>query len=158
MSTKNPIAALQAVVESKLAFIPTDPIDWRAYVIAFSWSVWAFESYLMYVFLSLRINGEELTSSLSYRQFSNFSRPHPPTALKSHFTEEVFRKSQRYGRDKARFQVISKLYSQILDTAAILLGAFPWAWITAGNLLAKFGYGPEYEVCLPTPPNKYSSN
>ncbi|KAG8684614.1 hypothetical protein FRC08_013600, partial [Ceratobasidium sp. 394] len=128
MNTKNPVAALQAGIEDKLAFISTDPIDWQSLVLAFSWSVWAFESYLI------------------FRQYPNYSRPHPPAALREHFTDEVFQKSQRYGRDKARFQVVSKLYSQLLETGMIVFGAFPWAWGTAGNILAKYGYGPEYEI------------
>lgn len=128
MATKNPIAALQAGIENQLGFISTESINWQGYVLAFSWSVWAFETYLI------------------YRQYPNYSRPFPPAALKSHFTEEVFRKSQRYGRDKARFGAVSKLYSQVLDSGMITLGAFPWAWRTAGSILAKFGYGPEYEI------------
>ncbi|KAF8752842.1 CAAX prenyl protease N-terminal, five membrane helices [Rhizoctonia solani] len=126
--TKNPIAAFQAGVEDKLGFISTEFINWQGYVLAFSWGVWAFETYLI------------------YRQFPNYSRPHPPTALKSHFTDEVFKKSQRYGKDKAKFGLVSKLYSQLLETALIVFGAFPWAWKVSGNLLAKFGYGPEYEI------------
>ncbi|KAH7333819.1 peptidase family M48-domain-containing protein [Rhizoctonia solani] len=126
--TKNPIAAFQAGVENQLGFISTEFINWQGYVLAFSWGVWAFETYLI------------------ARQFPNYSRPHPPTALKSHFTDEVFRKSQRYGRDKAWFSLYSKLYSQLLETATITLGAFPWAWKVSGNLLAKYGYGPEYEI------------
>jgi STE24 endopeptidase len=145
MTTKNPIAAFQAGVENQLGFISTEPINWQSYVLAFSWTVWAFESYLMYVFLDLTTS-QVTYPRRSYRQFPNYSRPHPPTALKSHFTDEVFQKSQRYGRDKALFQVVNKLYSQILETAMITMGAFPWAWQTAGNILAKFGYGPEYEV------------
>ncbi|KAG9076168.1 hypothetical protein FRC06_009666, partial [Ceratobasidium sp. 370] len=128
MNTKNPVAALQAGIENKLAFISTDPINWQGLVLAFSWGVWAFESYLI------------------FRQYPNYSRPLPPPALREHFTEEVFKKSQRYGRDKARFQVVSKLYSQLLETGMIVFGAFPWAWSTAGNVLTKFGYGPEYEI------------
>jgi len=128
MDTKNPIAALQAGIENQLGFISTEPINWQSLVLTFSWGVWAFESYLI------------------YRQYPNYSRQHPPAALKDHFTPEVFKKSQRYGRDKAQFQVWSKLYSQILETGMITLGAFPWAWNVAGSLLAKFGYGPEYEI------------
>ncbi|ELU39083.1 metalloendopeptidase [Rhizoctonia solani AG-1 IA] len=134
--TKNPIAAFQAGVEDKLGFISTEFINWQGYVLAFSWGVWAFETYLMCVHVP----------STRYRQFPNYSRPHPPTALKSHFTDEVFKKSQRYGKDKAKFGLVSKLYSQLLETALIVFGAFPWAWKVSGNLLAKFGYGPEYEI------------
>lgn len=34
-------------VQKQLAFVTTDPIDWKFYVQAFSWGVCLFESYLM---------------------------------------------------------------------------------------------------------------
>ncbi|KAF8595554.1 hypothetical protein BDV93DRAFT_574726 [Ceratobasidium sp. AG-I] len=57
-------------------------------------------------------------SYLIFRQYPNYSRQRP---------------SARYGRAKARFQVVSKLYSQILETGMISLGAFPWVWNAAGS-------------------------
>ncbi|CAE6486541.1 unnamed protein product, partial [Rhizoctonia solani] len=155
---KKTVAAFQAGVENQLGFISSEFINWQGYVLAFSWGVWAFETYLIYrqfpnysrshppTALKSHFTDEVFKKSQRYRQFPNYSRPHPPTALKSHFTDEVFRKSQRYGKDKARFSLVSKLYSQLLETGMITLGAFPWAWKISGSLLAKFGYGPEYEI------------
>ena len=38
-----------ATVQKQLAFVSTDPIDWKTYVQACSWAVCLFESYLLYV-------------------------------------------------------------------------------------------------------------
>jgi STE24 endopeptidase len=37
-------------IQHKLAFVAVEPINWKLYVQAFSWSVGLFESYLLYVF------------------------------------------------------------------------------------------------------------
>ena len=37
------------IVQRRLAFVATDPIDWKFYVQVFSWGVCFFESYLLYV-------------------------------------------------------------------------------------------------------------
>ena len=36
-----------SLVEKQLAFVTTDPIDWKFYVQIFSWAVCLFESYLL---------------------------------------------------------------------------------------------------------------
>lgn len=41
-----------ALVEKQLAFVATDPVDWKTYVQIFSWGVCLFESYLLYVMVS----------------------------------------------------------------------------------------------------------
>jgi hypothetical protein len=38
-----------AAIERRLAFVETEPIDWRQLVLAFSWGVCIFESYLLFV-------------------------------------------------------------------------------------------------------------
>jgi len=37
-----------AAIQHRLAFVQTDPIDWRNYVLVFSWGICLFESYLLY--------------------------------------------------------------------------------------------------------------
>ncbi len=37
-----------AAIQHRLAFVQTDPIDWRSYVLVFSWGICLFESYLLY--------------------------------------------------------------------------------------------------------------
>jgi len=117
-----------AVVQRHLAFVATDPIDWKLYVQAFSWSVCLFESYLL------------------LRQYPLYSKKTPPPVLAEHFSAEVFEKSQLYGKDKAKFSIVSGLYRQILDTLMIQYGLYAWAWDVGGQLVGKFGYGPEYQI------------
>ena len=40
-------------IQKRLAFVAVDPIDWKTYVQAFSWSVALFECYLLCVFENL---------------------------------------------------------------------------------------------------------
>ena len=42
-----------AVIQHRLAFVQTDPIDWRYYVLVFSWGICFFESYLLYALIHL---------------------------------------------------------------------------------------------------------
>ena len=84
------------------------------------------------------------------RQYPLYNKKTPPPALAEHFTPEVFQKSQEYGKDKAKFALITGLYKQALDSAFLQYGLYAWAWSTAGNLIARFGYGAEYEVRMNT--------
>ena len=79
-----------------------------------------------------------------------YNKTTPPPALAEHFTEEVFQKSQLYGKDKAKFAFTSGIYKQILDSAFLQWGFYAWSWDAAGRIIARFGYGPEYEVRLAT--------
>jgi hypothetical protein len=46
-------------IQNKLAFVQTDPIDWRYYVLVFSWGICLFESYLLYAYPSILITATE---------------------------------------------------------------------------------------------------
>ena len=67
--------------------------------------------------------------------------------LKDHFKEEVFKKSQAYGKDKAKFSLVAGFYKQIVDSIFIHFGMVSWSWKAGGWIVGKLGYGPEYEVC-----------
>ncbi|OCH91553.1 hypothetical protein OBBRIDRAFT_774956 [Obba rivulosa] len=115
-------------LQRQLAFVAVDPIDWKTYVQVSSWAVCLFESYLL------------------LRQYPLYSKPAPPPALAEHFSSGDFAKSQAYGRDKAKFALLSGLYGQVLESLQIHYGVYAWAWDAAGRLLAAFGYGPAYEI------------
>ncbi|KAL6303623.1 peptidase family M48-domain-containing protein [Sparassis latifolia] len=115
-------------LQKRLAFVAVDPIDWRFYVQAFSWGVCLFESYLL------------------LRQYPLYSKKAPPPSLADHFTADVFAKSQAYGKDKARYQLVSGLYHQAVQSATIQYGLFPWTWEVGGRLLKFGGYGPEHKI------------
>lgn len=59
----------------------------------------------------------------------------------------MFEKSQKYGKDKAKFALFSGLYKQLVESVLLQFGFNAWSWSAAGYLLAKVGYGPEYQVC-----------
>lgn len=83
------------------------------------------------------------------RQYPLYSKKEPPASLAGHFDANVFDKSQKYGKDKAKFALFSGLYKQIWDSLMLHYGFYAWAWTAGGHLLSKFGYGSEYEVRTP---------
>ncbi|KAF7290747.1 CAAX prenyl protease [Mycena indigotica] len=117
-----------ARIQHHLAFVAVDPIDWKFYVQGISWAVTLFESYLL------------------LRQYPLYSKTEPPAALKAHISAAEFEKSQKYGKDKAKFALFSGLYKQLLDSVLIYVGFYAWAWEVAGLGMARFGYGPEYQI------------
>ena len=82
----------------------------------------------------------------SLRQFPLYSKTEPPTVLKEHFKDDTFKKSQAYGKDKAKFSLCSGLFRQALDSALLHCGVYAWSWDLAGSICLVVGYGPEHEV------------
>ncbi|KAG6839963.1 hypothetical protein C0991_010003 [Blastosporella zonata] len=115
-------------IQRHLAFVAVEPIDWKLGVQGFSWAVTLFETYLL------------------LRQYPLYSKTEPPSALASHFDADTFKKSQNYGRDKAKFALVSGLLKQCLDSALLHFGFYAWSWGAAGRLLALAGFGSEYEI------------
>lgn len=134
-----------AVLQARLAWVSTEPINWKFYVQAFSWGVCLFESYLLYDFPVLLVD-YVLTRVSSLRQYPLYSKTEPPAALAHHLTKDTFQKSQTYGKDKAKFSFLSGIYRQVLDSVMIQYGMYAYAWRLAGKVIAHFGYGPQYEV------------
>ncbi|EPQ53086.1 hypothetical protein GLOTRDRAFT_140021 [Gloeophyllum trabeum ATCC 11539] len=120
--------ALLGRIQSKLSFVSVQPINWKLYVQSFSWGVTLFESYLL------------------LRQYPLYSKAAPPAILEGHFDKDTFEKSQRYGKDKAKFSLFAGIYKQVIDSALIQFGAYAWSWDIAGKILSRFGYGPAYEI------------
>ena len=116
-----------AKLQKHLAFVQVDPINWKGYVQGFSRSVTLFETYLL-------------------RQYPLYNKTELPAVLAPHFKDDEFQKSQAYGKDKVKFSIFSGLFGQLLGSAMIHYGFYAWAWGTAGHFLARYGYGPQYEV------------
>jgi len=74
-----------------------------------------------------------------------YDKKSPPEALSHKFAPDKFEKSQAYGRDKARFSLVSSTYDQVLEVLLLHYDAQAWAWTLAGKLLATRGYE-DYEV------------
>lgn len=80
-------------------------------------------------------------SFLSFRQYQVLQRTKPPKALQDEVTQEVFDKSQAYGRAKAKFGFVSNLYSLITNVGIYQLDILPKLWAVTGSWLAR--YAPE---------------
>ncbi|TFK51342.1 metalloendopeptidase [Heliocybe sulcata] len=115
-------------IQNKLSWVQVQPINWKLYVQSFSWGVTLFESYLL------------------LRQYPLYSKTAPPPILEKYFEKDTFEKSQKYGKDKAKFSLFAGLYKQVVDSAMIQYGAYAWSWEIAGRILSRFGYGAGYEI------------
>ena len=80
------------------------------------------------------------------RQYPLYSKTSPPEVLAGHFKDDAFQKSQNYGRDKAKFSLVTGLFKQAIDSALLHYGLYASAWDIGGKVIAYFGYGSEYEV------------
>lgn len=135
-----------AMLQQKLSFVATDPIDWKFYVQVCSWGVTLFESYLLSVHVHFDHFPELTLFALSLRQYPLYSKTSPPEVLAEHFDGDAFQKSQNYGRDKAKFSLITGLLKQAIDSAILHYGLYASAWDLSGWIIAYFGYGSKYEV------------
>ncbi|KAL3428307.1 prenyl protease ste24 [Phlyctema vagabunda] len=75
---------------------------------------------------------------LSLRQYQVLKQTKPPKVLKDEVSQEVFDKSQAYGRAKAKFGLFSGLYGQIQNTAFIYYDILPKLWALTGSWLLRF--------------------
>ena len=114
-----------SLVQDKVALLQSaldDPsIEWKKLVLALLWLVYAFETLL------------------SLRQYRLYSLDTPPATLASHVDLNTFKKSQVYGRDKARFGFFSSAISQLISVALVYYDVYAWSWTLAGTILAHFG-------------------
>ncbi|CCF51569.1 hypothetical protein NDA11_003043 [Ustilago hordei] len=108
------IAQLQSTLDD-----PT--IEWKKLVLALLWLVYGFETFL------------------SLRQYQLYSLDTPPATLASHVDLETFKKSQVYGRDKARFGLFASAYSQLISVALVYFDIYAWSWTLAGTILTRSG-------------------
>lgn len=82
----------------------------------------------------------------SRRQKPKYEIQLPPFELKDHLKPETFKKAQAYGKDKLTFAAGKTIFDWLVATGMINWGVYPWSWNATGNLLARFGFGPEYVV------------
>ena len=55
--------------------------------------------------------------------------------------EETFLKARLYSIDKARFNFLHSIYSQILLSGLLISQAYPYAWNLSRQILQHYGYG-----------------
>ncbi|KAG9028282.1 hypothetical protein FS837_003930 [Tulasnella sp. UAMH 9824] len=134
MSPANPIHLVQHtipdLIQSKLAFIATEPLPWKEIVLAVSWTVWAFETYIL------------------YRQFPNYAKPKPPQELAAFFPDDKFRQGQKYGASKIKFSAFSLLFNLLFETALIVCDGYARSWDAATALAGKLGYSNDNEIAV----------
>ncbi|XP_071956270.1 CAAX prenyl protease 1 homolog [Antedon mediterranea] len=98
-------------------------------IVAFIWLAYIWETYL------------------SFRQINVYKTATTvPAPLAGILKKETFEKARLYQLDKSNFGMWSGIYSQIETTLILVLGGIPWLWNTAGNVTARVGYSPEYEI------------
>ncbi|KAI9789783.1 MAG: hypothetical protein M1816_005824 [Peltula sp. TS41687] len=75
---------------------------------------------------------------LSLRQYSVLQRKKPPQSLEGEVSQEVFDKSQAYGRAKAKFGFVNGVYSLVQHLYFIYGDVFPKIWAATGTVLTRY--------------------
>lgn len=101
-------------------FLDRPLFPWKKLILGFSVGQYLFESLL------------------SIRQYQVLCKTKPPQVLQSEVSQEVFDKSQAYGRAKIKFSLINGLWSQLQNIAFIQFDVLPKLWSWTGDLLLKF--------------------
>lgn len=111
----------RANLSQRLAtFLDRPGFPWKRFILGFSFAQFAFEGFL------------------SLRQYQVLQQKKPPKALEDEVSQEVFDKSQAYGRAKAKFGAISNLLSLVENTAVIYYDMLPKLWGITGLWLTRF--------------------
>jgi len=105
----------------RLARILDRPLfPWKRLIIGFSVAQFLFEGFL------------------GLRQYRVLQKTKPPKVLELEVTQDVFDKSQAYGRAKAKYQLVSNLYGLAQNIAFYHFDILPKLWSWTGSLLLKF--------------------
>jgi len=75
---------------------------------------------------------------LGFRQYRVLCKTKPPKVLELEVSQEVYDKSQAYGRAKAKYGFINNLYGQLQNIAFYQFDVLPKLWSWTGDLLLKF--------------------
>ena len=75
---------------------------------------------------------------LSIRQYKILQQKKPPKSLQGEVSQDVFDKSQAYGRAKAKFGFVSSLYGQVQNYGVIYYDVLPKLWAITGVWLARY--------------------
>ncbi|KAJ4423511.1 zinc metalloprotease [Gnomoniopsis sp. IMI 355080] len=102
------------------SFLDRPLFPWKKLIIGFSVAQYLFEGFL------------------SLRQYQVLKNTKPPKVLQQEVSQEVYDKSQAYGRAKAKFEFVNGLYGQIQNILFIHYDVLPKLWSWSGSLLLKF--------------------
>lgn len=102
-------------------YLDTDAIPWKRVVLTLQWVVYLFETYV------------------ALRQYRLYSLTTPPKAVVEHVGYEDFLKSQRYGRDKARFGFVADALSHAMTLFMVVYNGHAHLWVMSHALLGRLG-------------------
>ncbi|KAL4722925.1 zinc metalloprotease [Fusarium chlamydosporum] len=101
-------------------FLDRPLFPWKKLIMGFSVGQYLFETFL------------------TLRQYRVLQKTSPPAVLSKEVSQEVFDKSQAYGRAKAKFEIVNGLYSQVQNLAFMHFDVLPKLWSWTGDLLLKW--------------------
>lgn len=101
-------------------FLDRPGFPWKRLIVGFNVGQYVFESLL------------------SLRQYQILKQTKPPKVLEGEVSQEVFDKSQAYGRAKAKFGTWSGIYSQIQNYSVIYYDLLPKLWAITGVWLVNY--------------------
>lgn len=106
------LAAIGELIRAAESYVDSPEIPWKRLIVTLLWSVYLFETYV------------------AWRQYQLYSLTTPPAALEKHVSMDDFHKSQRYGRDKMRFSLVSDAVMHVVNVLGVVynLTAHTWAW------------------------------
>lgn len=115
------------VTSEEVNLLEPETIFWS--IFTFIWIVYIWESYL------------------SHRQKKTYEKTKEvPAPLQDILDQDTFEKSRLYQLDKANFGFWHSVFGQIETTLILIYGVIPWLWQLSGNVMARFGYGVDYEI------------
>ena len=122
--TCNTLSASSKIADSYIQrlgrFLDRPGFPWKKLIIGFELGQYLFEGFL------------------SLRQYRILQQKKPPKALEGEVSQEIFDKSQAYGRAKAKFGFVSGLYGQIQNVGFIFYDLLPKLWAVTGVWLTQY--------------------
>ncbi|OAA54305.1 prenyl protease ste24 [Niveomyces insectorum RCEF 264] len=79
-----------------------------------------------------------LEGFLSLRQYQVLKQTKAPKVLQHEVSQEVFDKSQAYGRAKAKFELVNGIWNQLQNLAFFQYDLLPKLWAWSGRLLLQW--------------------
>lgn len=98
-------------------FLDRPLFPWKKLIIGFSVAQYCFEEFL------------------SLRQYGVLKKTKPPQVLEKEVAQDVYDKSQEYGRAKAKFGFVKGLWGQVQNIAFIHYDVLPKLWSWTGGFL-----------------------
>ncbi|WFD32226.1 Ste24 endopeptidase [Malassezia sp. CBS 17886] len=112
---------LAGALEDGAAWLDTPTIPWKRIVAGLLWAVYLFETLV------------------ALRQYRLYDEPTPPNALVAHVSLDTFRKSQAYGKDKARMALVSQGIEHAFSLAVVAFDVYARVWVWSGDVLDALG-------------------